>query len=106
VNIVSVVRRQAEWCSSARGLAALLSPQRVLLLRVTFARCILGKLWGLAKGAFAFSEVQVAAKCTQTLSANRLSRNNSRGNDVQGRLIVRRPHEYTRKLRFIASEPW
>jgi len=46
---------------------------------------------GLAKGAFAFSEVQVAAKYTQSLSGSRLSRNSSRGNGVQGRLIVRRP---------------
>jgi hypothetical protein len=59
---------------------------------------------GLAKGAFAFSEVQVAAKYTQSLSASRLSRNSSRGNDVQERLIVRRRHEY--KLRLIAFEPW
>jgi hypothetical protein len=43
--IDSVVCRQAGWCSSARGLVAFLSLQRVLPLRVMFARCILGKLW-------------------------------------------------------------
>jgi hypothetical protein len=45
IGIFSVVRRQAGWCSSVHGQVAFLSLRHAPPLRVTFERCILGKLW-------------------------------------------------------------